>query len=58
MELWVDTLAKWATDLGFDTFIFWPEEPSEQQIRLFAEEVLPRVLEEVNATRSTTAGTF
>ena len=58
VELWVDTLAAWATDLGFDTFIFWPEEPSEQQIRLFAEEVLPRVLEEVNATRSTTAGTF
>ena len=58
MELWVDTLAKWATDLGFDTFIFWPEEPSEQQIRLFAEGVVPRVLEEVNATRSTTAGRF
>ena len=58
VELWVDTLAAWATDLGFDTFIFWPEEPSEQQIRLFAEGVVPRVLEEVNATRSTTAGTF
>jgi len=58
VELWVDTLTKWATDLGFDTFIFWPEESSEQQVRLFAEEVVPRVLEEVNATRSTTAGTF
>jgi alkanesulfonate monooxygenase SsuD/methylene tetrahydromethanopterin reductase-like flavin-dependent oxidoreductase (luciferase family) len=58
VELWIETLAEWATDLGFDTFIFWPEDPSERQVRLFAEEVVPRVLEDVNATRSTTAGTF
>jgi alkanesulfonate monooxygenase SsuD/methylene tetrahydromethanopterin reductase-like flavin-dependent oxidoreductase (luciferase family) len=58
VELWVETLAAWATDLGFDTFIFWPEDPSEQQVRLFAEEIVPRVLEDVNATRASTAGTF
>jgi alkanesulfonate monooxygenase SsuD/methylene tetrahydromethanopterin reductase-like flavin-dependent oxidoreductase (luciferase family) len=58
VELWVETLAGWATELGFDTFIFWPQDPSERQVRLFAEEVVPRVLEDVNATRSGTAGTF
>jgi alkanesulfonate monooxygenase SsuD/methylene tetrahydromethanopterin reductase-like flavin-dependent oxidoreductase (luciferase family) len=58
IELWIETLAEWATDLGFDTFIFWPQDPSDQQVRLFAEEVVPRVLEDVNATRSSTAGTF
>jgi hypothetical protein len=45
-------------DLGFDTFIFWPEDASERQVRLFAEEVVPRVLEDVNAARSGIAGTF
>jgi alkanesulfonate monooxygenase SsuD/methylene tetrahydromethanopterin reductase-like flavin-dependent oxidoreductase (luciferase family) len=58
VELWVETLAAWATDLGFDTFIFWPEDASERQARLFAEEVVPRVLEDVNAARSGIAGTF
>jgi alkanesulfonate monooxygenase SsuD/methylene tetrahydromethanopterin reductase-like flavin-dependent oxidoreductase (luciferase family) len=58
VELWVETLTGWATDLGFDTFVFWPEDPSERQVRLFAEEVVPRVLEDVNAMRSSTAGTF
>jgi alkanesulfonate monooxygenase SsuD/methylene tetrahydromethanopterin reductase-like flavin-dependent oxidoreductase (luciferase family) len=58
VEVWVETLTGWATDLGLDTFVFWPEAASEQQVRLFAEEVVPGVLEQVNAMRSTTAGTF
>ena len=58
VEVWVETLSQWATGLGFDTFIFWPADPSEQQVRLFAEAVVPRVLEDVNSIRSTTAGTF
>lgn len=58
VEVWVETLSKWATHLGLDTFIFWPEEPAERQVRLFAEEVVPRVLEDVNAMRTTSAGTF
>ena len=57
-ELWIETLTRWATDRGFDTFIYWPVEPSPQQVRLFGEEVVPRVLEDVNATRTSTAGTF
>jgi alkanesulfonate monooxygenase SsuD/methylene tetrahydromethanopterin reductase-like flavin-dependent oxidoreductase (luciferase family) len=58
VELWVETLSEWAVDLGFDTFIFWPADPTERQVRLFAEEIVPAVLEEVNATRTSTAGTF
>jgi hypothetical protein len=58
VEFWIETLTGWATDLGLDTFVFWPEDASEQQVRLFAEEVVPGVLEEVNAMRTTTAGTF
>ena len=58
VEVWVETLSQWATDLGFDTFIFWPADSSEQQVRLFAEAVVPRVLEDVNSIRTTTAGTF
>jgi alkanesulfonate monooxygenase SsuD/methylene tetrahydromethanopterin reductase-like flavin-dependent oxidoreductase (luciferase family) len=56
--LWIERLTEWATDLGLDTFVFWPEEATEQQVRQFAEEVVPGVLEEVNAMRTTTAGTF
>jgi hypothetical protein len=42
-ELWVDTLASWATELGFDTFVFWPTDPSPAQVESFAREVLPPV---------------
>jgi hypothetical protein len=38
--------------------VFWPEDATEQQVHQFAEEVVPGVLEEVNAMRTTTAGTF
>jgi alkanesulfonate monooxygenase SsuD/methylene tetrahydromethanopterin reductase-like flavin-dependent oxidoreductase (luciferase family) len=57
-EAWIETLTEWATDLGLDTFVFWPQDASEPQVRLFAEQVVPGVLEQVNAMRSTTAGTF
>lgn len=42
-ELWADTLASWATEVGFDTFIFWPTDPAPAQVELFAGEVLPAV---------------
>src|SRR5438445_3494180 len=35
-ESWIETLTQWATDLGLDTFVFWPRDASEQ-VRLFAE---------------------
>ena len=55
-SVWVETLTAWVSDLGFDTFVFWPTATSEQQVRLFAEDVVPQVRALVNAssTRSTT----
>jgi hypothetical protein len=55
VSVWVETLASWATELGFDTFVFWPTEAAERQVRLFAEEVVPRVPEFVSTARSNPA---
>ncbi len=52
VDVWVETLASWVTELGFDSFVFWPADPSEKQVRLFAEEVAPRTRELVNTARS------
>src|SRR5437870_2677873 len=41
VEHWIETLTEWATDLGLDTFVFWPEDATQEQVRLFAEEVVP-----------------
>ena len=39
-------------ELGFDTFVFWPAADPEQQLALFAAEVVPAVRERVGALRS------
>jgi alkanesulfonate monooxygenase SsuD/methylene tetrahydromethanopterin reductase-like flavin-dependent oxidoreductase (luciferase family) len=53
VEKWADTLASWSTDLGFDTFVFWPATDADGQLETFANEVVPavraRVGEEVHA---------
>jgi alkanesulfonate monooxygenase SsuD/methylene tetrahydromethanopterin reductase-like flavin-dependent oxidoreductase (luciferase family) len=40
-EHWIETLSGFATDLGFDTFIFWPGEDHLAQVERFAREVAP-----------------
>jgi alkanesulfonate monooxygenase SsuD/methylene tetrahydromethanopterin reductase-like flavin-dependent oxidoreductase (luciferase family) len=40
-EHWVETLGEFATDLGFDTFIFWPGSEHVAQVERFAREVVP-----------------
>ena len=50
-EQLAETLARWATELGFDTFVFCPTEVSEAQVRRFAEEVVPRTRELVAKIR-------
>src|SRR6266853_5712554 len=55
VELWIETLTEWATDLGLDTFVFWPQDATERQVRLFAEGGFAGGLEEVKAMRHTTA---
>ena len=51
VDEWVDLLARWATELGFDTFIFWPTVPDLRQVATFASEVAARVRAEVQRRR-------
>ncbi len=50
-DFWAETLARWATDLGFDTFIFYPSVMSPEQVGRFAREVVPRTRELVAQAR-------
>jgi alkanesulfonate monooxygenase SsuD/methylene tetrahydromethanopterin reductase-like flavin-dependent oxidoreductase (luciferase family) len=40
-EHWIETLSGFASDLGFDTFIFWPGDDHVAQLERFAREVAP-----------------
>jgi alkanesulfonate monooxygenase SsuD/methylene tetrahydromethanopterin reductase-like flavin-dependent oxidoreductase (luciferase family) len=40
-EQWIATLESFARELGFDTFIFWPDDEPLHQLERFAEEVAP-----------------
>ncbi|MDP9023331.1 MAG: LLM class flavin-dependent oxidoreductase [Actinomycetota bacterium] len=43
---WVDVLCRYAEELRFDTFLFWPLDGDEvDQARRFADDVVPRVCE-------------
>ena len=35
------SLARRASELGFDTFVFWPDDEPLDQVQRFAEEVVP-----------------
>jgi alkanesulfonate monooxygenase SsuD/methylene tetrahydromethanopterin reductase-like flavin-dependent oxidoreductase (luciferase family) len=48
---WVEELTRFAADLGFDTFVFWPAEDPVRQLERFAAEVVPGVREAVAAPR-------
>ena len=50
---WVDWLVASYRELGLDTFIFWPsvEGEEENQVRIFAERVVPRVKESLQGPR-------
>lgn len=43
VELWVDTLARFATELRMDAFIHWIDMDDPAQVHRFAEEVVPGV---------------
>lgn len=47
VELWVETLTRWALELGIDTFIFAPPDPGTRAVELFAAEIVPAVRESV-----------
>jgi alkanesulfonate monooxygenase SsuD/methylene tetrahydromethanopterin reductase-like flavin-dependent oxidoreductase (luciferase family) len=40
---WVETLTGFARELGFDTFVFWPDDEPLAQLERFAREVVPGV---------------
>jgi alkanesulfonate monooxygenase SsuD/methylene tetrahydromethanopterin reductase-like flavin-dependent oxidoreductase (luciferase family) len=40
-EHWIDTLTGFASELGFDTFVFWPGEDTVAQAQRYAQEVVP-----------------
>jgi alkanesulfonate monooxygenase SsuD/methylene tetrahydromethanopterin reductase-like flavin-dependent oxidoreductase (luciferase family) len=42
-EHWVETLTRFATELGFDTFVFWPSDDHRMQLERFAQEVIPEL---------------
>lgn len=46
---WVEELTRFAAELGFDTFVFWPAEDPVRQLERFAAEVVPGVREAVAA---------
>ena len=43
VDQWVDTLAGWAIELGFDSFVLWPSDTGTGQIESFAADVVPAV---------------
>jgi alkanesulfonate monooxygenase SsuD/methylene tetrahydromethanopterin reductase-like flavin-dependent oxidoreductase (luciferase family) len=48
-SMWVETLRRLALEHGFDTFVLWAEGDEDEQMRRFAGEVAPAVLEAVAA---------
>ena len=51
VEHWVEELARFVLELGFDTLIFWPGEDQIAQLERFAGEVIPGVREAVARAR-------
>jgi alkanesulfonate monooxygenase SsuD/methylene tetrahydromethanopterin reductase-like flavin-dependent oxidoreductase (luciferase family) len=48
-EHWIETLTEFVLELGFDSFLFWPQDDVVGQIERFAQEVAPGVREAVAA---------
>jgi alkanesulfonate monooxygenase SsuD/methylene tetrahydromethanopterin reductase-like flavin-dependent oxidoreductase (luciferase family) len=46
---WIDTLAMLYTDVGMNTFVFWPNGDRERQSRIFAEEIVPAAREALSS---------
>jgi alkanesulfonate monooxygenase SsuD/methylene tetrahydromethanopterin reductase-like flavin-dependent oxidoreductase (luciferase family) len=42
-EHWIEELTRFAAELGFDTFVFWPRDDPVRQLERFAREVAPGV---------------
>jgi hypothetical protein len=53
VDHWIQMLSEWAVELGFDTFIFWAVTDPDEQLRVFASEVVPGVRAKVEELRGT-----
>jgi alkanesulfonate monooxygenase SsuD/methylene tetrahydromethanopterin reductase-like flavin-dependent oxidoreductase (luciferase family) len=53
VALWVETLSKWALELGIDAFLYAPTDMTTRGIELFASEVAPAVREAVEQVSTT-----
>jgi alkanesulfonate monooxygenase SsuD/methylene tetrahydromethanopterin reductase-like flavin-dependent oxidoreductase (luciferase family) len=51
VDQWVSTLTELAASTPFRAFVFWPEDPSVDQVELFGRQVAPAVREAVAAAR-------
>jgi alkanesulfonate monooxygenase SsuD/methylene tetrahydromethanopterin reductase-like flavin-dependent oxidoreductase (luciferase family) len=51
VQVWIDALADWSVELGFDTFVFWPTTAPLAQLKAFATEVVPGVRQRVSERR-------
>jgi alkanesulfonate monooxygenase SsuD/methylene tetrahydromethanopterin reductase-like flavin-dependent oxidoreductase (luciferase family) len=54
-EHWIEALTQFALEIGFDTFVFWPDDGAIDQIERFAREVAPGVREDVESARRRSA---
>lgn len=48
---WVEELSRFVTELGFDTFVFWPNDDPIRQVERFINDVVPGVREQVARAR-------
>jgi alkanesulfonate monooxygenase SsuD/methylene tetrahydromethanopterin reductase-like flavin-dependent oxidoreductase (luciferase family) len=44
-SLWIETLVRWAEELGVDGFVFWPPDNGTDQVRRFGTDVAPLIRE-------------
>jgi alkanesulfonate monooxygenase SsuD/methylene tetrahydromethanopterin reductase-like flavin-dependent oxidoreductase (luciferase family) len=48
---WIEEVSRFVTELGFDTFVFWPNEDPIRQVERFINDVVPGVREQVARAR-------
>jgi len=56
VQAWIDALADWSVELGFDTFLFWPTIAPLAQLKVFAAEVVPGARQRVSERRGQREG--
>jgi hypothetical protein len=50
-DLWIETLARWALDLGVDAFIYWAPDTMTTAVGRFAGDIVPAVRDAIADSR-------